>query len=120
MMAAMDDDRLFDVIDIKPRRRRLGLTVTAAIIVALLLFGSQFLNIYIDSLWFSSVGYSKVYWYKFRLGGLLFLIFFFISFFIVRLTFLFLNRLLPELTACPRFRLRSVDVIKNITFFPGI
>jgi uncharacterized membrane protein (UPF0182 family) len=67
MMAAMDDDRLLDdVIDIKPRKRRLGLIITAAIILGLLLFGSQFLNIYIDALWFSAVGYSKVYWYKFR------------------------------------------------------
>ena len=121
MMAAMDEDRLFeDVIDIKPRKRRLGLVVTAAIILALLLFGSQFLNIYIDSLWFSAVGYSKVYWYKFRLGGLLFLIFFVLSFLIARLPFVFLNRVLPMLTERPRFRLTSVEDIKDINFLPFI
>ncbi len=117
----MDDDRLFDdVIDIKPRKRRLGLIVTAAIILALLLFGSQFLNIYIDSLWFSAVGYSKVYWYKFRLGGLLFLVFFVLSFLIARVPFVFLNRVLPELTERPKFRVTSVEDIKDMNFLPWI
>ena len=89
-MAAMDDERLFDeVIDIKPRKRRFGLIIIALIAAALLLFGSQFLSIYIDALWFSSVGYSNVYWYKFRLGGLLFVIFFVLSFLIARVPFIF-------------------------------
>jgi uncharacterized protein len=117
----MDDDRLFDVIDIKPpRKRRLGLIVTGAIILALLLFGSQFLSIYIDALWFSAVGYSKVYWYKFRLGGLLFLIFFVLSFLLARVPFVFLNRVLPELNERPKFRLTSVEDIKDINFLPWI
>src|SRR5437588_7269384 len=116
----MDDDRLFDVIDLKPRKRRLWLIITIAVIVALLSFGSQFLNIYIDSLWFSAVGYSKVYWYKFRLGGLLFLIFFTLSFLIVRVPFLFLNRVLPELTELPKFRVSSVEDFKEINFLPWI
>src|SRR2546425_6334864 len=120
MMAAMDDDRLFDVIDIKPRRRRLGLVITAAIIVAALLFGSQFLNIYIDALWFSAVGYSKVYWYKFRLGGLLFLIFFVVSFLIVRVPFVFLNRVLPELNERPKVCFSSAEDMQDINFFPWI
>ena len=120
MIAAMEDDRLFDVIDIKPRKRRLGLIITAVIIVALFLFGSQFLNIYVDSLWFSSIGYSGVYWYKFRLGGLLFLIFFVLSFLIARVPFIFLNRVLPELTERPKFRVTSVEDIKDINFLPWI
>ena len=122
MMAAMDEGRLFDddVIDIKPRKRRLGLKAIAVIALALLLFGSQFLNIYIDALWFSAVGYSKVYWYKFRVGGLLFLIFFALSFIIARVPFIFLNRVLPELTERPKFRLASVEDIKDINFLPLI
>src|SRR5882724_141650 len=122
MMGSLEDDPLFSpkLIDFKPRKRRVGLIVAVLIVVAFLLFGSQFLNIYIDSLWFSSVGYSKVYWYKFRLGGLLFLIFFVVSFFIVRLPFLFLNRVLPELTERPKFRVTSVEDIKDINFLPWI
>ncbi len=116
----MDDDRLFDVIDSKPRRRRLWLVITVAVIIALFLFGSQFLNIYIDSLWFSAVGYSKVYWYKFRLGGLLFLTFFVLSFLIVRVPFIFLNKVFPELTERPKFRVTSVEDFKEINFLPWI
>ena len=116
----MDDDRLFDVIDLKPRKRRLGLIIAAVIVFALLIFGSQFLNIYIDSLWFSSVGYSKVYWYKFRVGGLLFLIFFVASFLIVRVPFILLNRILPELTERPKFRVSSVEELRDINFLPWI
>lgn len=121
-MGTMEDDPLFSSkqIDFKPRKRRVGLIVAVLIIVAILLFGSQLLSIYIDSLWFSSVGYSNVYWYKFRLGGLLFLIFFVLSFVIVRVPFLFLNRVLPELTEPPKYRVVSVEDIKDINFLPWI
>src|SRR5262245_2857634 len=120
MMAAMEDDRIFDVIDLKPRKRRIGLIAAVLIVLSLFLFGSQLLSIYIDSLWFSSVGYSSVYWYKFRLGGLLFLVFFVISFLVVRLPFVFLNRALPELTERPKFRVSSVEDIRDINFLPMI
>src|ERR1041384_4141729 len=116
----MDDDQLFDVTDFKPRKRRLGLIVGIAIVLALLLFGSQLLNIYIDALWFSAVGYSKVYWYKFRLGGLLFLIFFVVSFVIARVPFFFLNRVLPELTERPKFRITSAEDLRELNFLPLI
>ena len=116
----MDDNRLFDVIDIKPRKRRLGLIIGVVVVLALFLFGSQLLNIYIDALWFSAVGYSKVYWYKFRLGGLLFLVFFVLSFVIARVPFFFLNKVLPELTERPKFRISSVEDIKELNFLPLI
>src|ERR1043165_6037941 len=119
MIAAMEDDP-FDAIDIKPPRRRLGLLITGAIVLAIFLFGSQFLNIYIDSLWFSSIGYAKVYWYKFRLGGLLFLVFFVVSFLIARVPFYFLNRLLPELTERPKFRVASAEDLKEVNLLPWI
>lgn len=122
MIGTMEDDPLFTpkLIDIKPRKRRVGLIVAVLIVVAAMLFGSQLLNIYIDSLWFSAVGYPRVYWYKFRLGGLLFLIFFVLSFLIVRMPFLFLNRVLPELTERPKFHVTSVEDLKDINFLPWI
>jgi uncharacterized membrane protein (UPF0182 family) len=117
----MDDDRLFDdVIELKPRKRRFGLIVTAIIIFAFLLSGSQLLSIYIDSLWFSTVSYSGVYWYKFRLGGLLFVIFFMVSFLIVRVPFIFLSRLLPELTERTNIRINSVEDIKDLNLVPYV
>src|SRR5215216_6656487 len=104
----MQDDPFFNdnIIDINPpRKRRTWLIVTVVILLAVFLFGSQIINIYIDSLWFSSLGYSDVYWYKFRLGSLLFIIFFILTFLIIRLPFLWLNRVLPELTERPRVKL---------------
>lgn len=98
----------------------MGLIVAVVIIVAVLLFGSQLLSIYIDSIWFSSIGYSSVYWYKFRLGGLLFLLFLVLSFLIVRVPFVFLNRVLPELTERTQARISTVEDIKDINFLPWI
>jgi uncharacterized membrane protein (UPF0182 family) len=116
----MEDDPLSSdrVIDIGPRKRRTWLFVTIAILAAIFLFGSQLLGIYIDALWFSSVGYSDVYWYKFRLGGLLFIIFLLLTFLILRLPFIWLNRVLPELTERPRVRLATVEDLKEINILP--
>ncbi|HXU08646.1 MAG TPA: UPF0182 family protein, partial [Blastocatellia bacterium] len=116
----MDEDRLFDVIDIKPRKRRIGLIVVVLIVVVFLFSGSQLNNIYIDSLWFSSIGYPSVYWYKFRLGGLLFLVFFVLSFLIARVPFIFLSRMLPELTERTKFRISSVEELGDANFLPWI
>ena len=116
----MDEDRLFDVIDIKPRKRRIGLIIVVLIVAVLLFSGSQLNNIYIDSLWFSSIGYPSVYWYKFRLGGLLFLVFFVLSFLIARVPFIFLSRTLPELTERTKFRISSVEELGDANFLPWI
>ena len=118
----MKDEPLFDdqVIDINPRsrKRRRWLIVLAALIVFLLLTWSRLTSIYVDSLWFSSLGYSNVYWYKFRLGGLLFLFFFVVTFLIIRLPFVFLNRFFPEMTERPRLRPVSVEEIREVNFLP--
>jgi uncharacterized membrane protein (UPF0182 family) len=116
----MKDEPLFDdeVIDIKPRKRRRWLIVLAAIIIFLFLTGSRLTSIYVDSLWFSSVGYSNIYWYKFRLGGMLFLFFLVVTFLIIRLPFVFLNRFFPELTERPRLRPVSVEEIREVNFLP--
>ncbi|MFP5261902.1 MAG: UPF0182 family protein [Blastocatellia bacterium] len=116
----MEDDSLFEnrLIDITPRRRRVWLYVTIAMAVAALLFGSQLLRIYVDSLWYSSVGYSDVYWYKFRLGGLLFAAFFVVTFLIFRGSFALLSRAFPELTERPVIRIAAVEDIKEVNFLP--
>jgi uncharacterized membrane protein (UPF0182 family) len=122
MIGAMEDDPLFDpkLIDMKPRRQRRGLYIAAALVAAIVLSGSRLLDIYVDALWFSSVGYASVYWYKFRLGALLFVVFFALSFLIVRLAFVLLSRTFPELTERPHLRLASVEDIKDVNFLPWI
>ena len=59
MMSAMEDDPLFGpkLIDIKPRKRKRGIYIIAALVAAVVLFGSRVLDIYVEALWFSSVGY---------------------------------------------------------------
>ncbi|MGA9771922.1 MAG: UPF0182 family protein [Blastocatellia bacterium] len=118
----MKDEPLFDdqIIDIRPRKRRIWLIALGVIIVFLLLTGSRLTSIYVDSLWFSSVGYSNVYWYKFRLGGMLFLVFFVITFLIIRLPFVLMNRFFPELTERPRIRPVTVEEIREINFLPFV
>ena len=108
-----------DVIDIKPPRRRRWLPyVLGGILVAVLFFGRGLLDFYIDAIWFSSLGYADVYWYKFRLGAALFIVFFVVTFLIVRLPFLALNRALPQLTERPRLRMTSVEDLKEVNFLP--
>lgn len=119
----METDQIFDdeVIDIRPpRKRRRWILVLLAIIVALFLFGSPLLGIYIDALWFSSLGLSGVYWYKFRLGGLLFVVFFALTFLILRLSFAALSRWFPQLKERPRIRFKSVEDIREINVLPFI
>ena len=68
---------IIDVGRIKPRRpRRLFLLAIAGIVLLLFVFGSRGLSIYTSALWFSSLGYSAVFWYIFKLKLVLFLIFF--------------------------------------------
>ncbi|MBI3654545.1 MAG: UPF0182 family protein [Acidobacteria bacterium] len=116
----MDNEPIFEpeVIDLTPRRKRKKLWIALAIIVALFLFGSPLLTIYIDSLWFASTGYSAVYWYKFKLGGWLFLLFLVASFLLIRLPFFWLNRVLPALTEKPRVRLASIQDMRDINLLP--
>jgi uncharacterized membrane protein (UPF0182 family) len=109
-----------DVVDITPRKRRNWWKWVIALVVLLFLFGSSLLSIYVDSLWFSSEGYAPVYWYKFRLGAVLFAIFFVLTFLLIRLPFFLLNRALPQLTERPNVRLASIQDIRDINLLPII
>jgi uncharacterized protein len=128
MMAAMEDDPLFNkrVVDVgPPRKRRVWLIALAIIVAVLFLTGSKLLGIYVDALWFNSVGYASVYWYKFRLGALLFVIFFAVTFALLRLAFWLLNRLFPELAERPRLRVASVEDMRDVNLLaiiyrPGV
>ncbi|HJQ70471.1 MAG TPA: UPF0182 family protein [Blastocatellia bacterium] len=112
----MENDDAFDdkVIEIRPRKRRIWLFVLIAIVLFLFLLGSPLIGIYVDALWFSSLGFSDAYWYKFRLGGLLFVIFLVLTFLILRLSFAALTRWLPQLRERPQIRLRSVEDVRDV------
>jgi uncharacterized protein len=118
----MDDGRLFEdrVIDFKPRRRRVGLLIIAGLVLAVLFFGSQLLTIYVDALWFNSVGYSEVFWYKFRFGALLFITFFIVTALVIRLPLALVGRAFPQLTEKSRLKVASVEDLKDVNFMPMI
>ena len=118
----MSDDQVFEpkLIQARPRKRRTGLIVLAVVIVAIFFFGSQFLSIYVDALWFDSVGYASVYWYKFRLGGVLFISFFVMTFVLLWTALWALGRAFPEARKRPNVKLSSIEDIREINFLPFI
>jgi len=60
--------------ELDPRAVR-RLVTRVALIVIVLVALVQSISIYVESLWFQSVGYSAVYWYQLRAQGLTFLAF---------------------------------------------
>lgn len=81
-----------EVIDVRPppRRRWRRWVIGAVILFFFALLRS--LSIYIETLWFGSLGYASVYWYTFRLKWMLFLIFTLLTIVILRGAFWLLER----------------------------
>jgi len=93
-----------DIIDITPgQRRRPGRIkwVIFAILIALIAIwrGSY---IYVESLWFGSLGFSSRYWYVLELGWLLFAVFGILTFGILRGGFYLLERWFQNAGIVPR------------------
>ena len=81
-----------EVIDVgPPRRRRWRLWLLGALGLLLLIL-SRSLSIYLSAAWFSSLGFSAVYWYIFKLKVGLFLAFAVITVVILRAAFWLLER----------------------------
>ena len=119
----MDDDSVFPepkIINIPARKRRFWIIALVLVVLAILLFGAQFLSIYVDALWFSSLGYSSVYWYKFRLGALLFLVFFVLTFIILKLAFYLLARAFPRIKERPQIKFSTIEDFREINVLPYI
>ena len=64
--------------ELDPRSVR-RFVIRAALIVAILIALAQSISIYVENLWFESLGYSAVYWYQLRAQGMTFLVFAFAS-----------------------------------------
>jgi uncharacterized protein len=81
-----------EIIDVgpPPRRRWRRWVIGAVVLFFIALLRS--LSIYIEALWFGSLGYAGVYWYTFRLKLLLFFIFALLTVIILRGAFLLLER----------------------------
>lgn len=64
-----------EVIDVGPPRRRRWRIWILVGIVLLFVFASRVLSIFLSAVWFSSLGFSDVYWYIFKLKAGLFFAF---------------------------------------------
>src|SRR5438477_3532366 len=51
------------------------LVIRVGVVLLILIAALQSISIYIDSLWFASLGFEPVYWYKLQMQGTVFLIF---------------------------------------------
>src|SRR5213592_539085 len=60
-------------LPIDPRRIR-RFIVRLVIVVVVLVAAFQSLSFYVDGLWFDSLGYASVFWYRLRVEALVFLI----------------------------------------------
>jgi uncharacterized membrane protein (UPF0182 family) len=100
-----------DIIDITPKlkrkRGRIKWLVLAAILLLVLLLSS--VGIYIEALWFGSLGFASRFWYVFALGWILFAVFGILTFAIVRGGFY----LLELLFGSEIFRPRQIIVNKQ-------
>jgi uncharacterized membrane protein (UPF0182 family) len=104
-----DDGGEFDgpIIDVEPeevagggrRKRRWALVV----VVLLLLFAlTRAGSVYIETLWFGSLGYSSVYWTGFKYGWAVFAVFALATVVALRVVFLLLERGFAVTTLAPR------------------
>ena len=105
-----------EVIDVGPTRRRRWRFWLIAALVLLLLGFSRGLSIYLSAAWFSSLGFSAVYWYIFKLKIGLFLAFAAITITILRTAFWLLER-----TVAMQALEKRTIVVNNqtIQFSPG-
>ena len=81
-----------EVIDIGPptRRRWRRWVILGAVLLIFVLLRSA--SIYVESLWFDSLGFASVYWYTFKLKLALFFIFAIVTFLILRGAFWLMER----------------------------
>jgi uncharacterized membrane protein (UPF0182 family) len=84
------DDQIIEIEPPAPRRRWRRWVILAIVALVLALFNS--ISVYIEALWFGSLGLAPVYWYTFRLKLLLFVIFALLTLVILRAAFHLLAR----------------------------
>jgi uncharacterized protein len=99
------DDTDFETIDVTPKPKfkpRWRLWIISAFILIAIFSVPKLIGIYVDSLWFESLGFSQVYWYQFKLKLILFFAFAGLTFLILRGAFWLLQRAFASYSIAPR------------------
>ncbi|HWW76022.1 MAG TPA: UPF0182 family protein, partial [Pyrinomonadaceae bacterium] len=95
-----------EVIDIEPagrgRRPKVGRWAAALVALLLLLALTRAGSVYIETLWFGSLGYSSVYWTTFWYGWGVFAVFALATVLVLRAAFYALERAFAVTTLAPR------------------
>ena len=116
------DDSDFEVIDITPKPKskpRWGLWITLAIILFLIIILPIAIEIYVNSLWFDSLGFSAVYWYQLKLKLILFFVFAIVTFGILRGAFWLLSRAFATYAIVPRKIVINSQTQQTVMFDPS-
>jgi uncharacterized membrane protein (UPF0182 family) len=94
--------------------------VKLIVLIVILFLGFQAISVYVDSLWFSSLGFESVYWYQLKAQSSAFVAFFAASFFILWLMFSLVvpssrgvRRPLMEFNGRPVF-LPGLETVRNL------
>jgi len=103
-----------EIIDIAPRQRpqrnwRWWIIFAGLLVTAIVLFRG--IGIYVESLWFDSLGFASRFWYEFRLGWTLFAVFGILTVVLLRGGFYLLERIF----SLDKFALRKIVVGENQT-----
>lgn len=99
------DDSDFEIIDVTPKppkKPRWALWITLAIVLLLIIILPIAVEIYVNSLWFESLGFSAVYWYQLKFKLILFFAFGLATFFILQGAFWLLRKGFPTSAIVPR------------------
>ena len=97
--SAIPDD---EIIDIDPARKRHWRRWLLVGLIILLVIATRALTVYVSALWFSSLGYSSVYWYIFRSKLILFAVFGVLTLLILRGALWLLERAFAAHALTPR------------------
>ncbi len=115
------DDSDFEIIDVTPKpapKPRWRLWIILAVVFVSILSLPSLIGIYINSLWFDSLGFSAVYWYQFKLKLALFFAFALLTLFILRGALWLLARAFAEHAVAPRQIVLNNE--QTVMFEPGV
>ncbi|MBV9958463.1 MAG: UPF0182 family protein [Acidobacteria bacterium] len=84
------EDQVITIEPLRPKRRKRLWLIAALVALVIALLSS--ISVYVEALWFGSLGYSSVYWYTLRLKLSLFLVFALLTIVMLRLGLSLLER----------------------------